>query len=600
MTDTPTRSQVLEALLWKLDGQRLRWQGRGSGPVRIEYSFYEPGQPTPGLGHYPGVQSPTAAQREGITRALEAWEQVANIDFVETNSSQAQLRIAFGDLPGTWLGMTHVTYVGSGVLNKAEVWLDTTYSYMADTTPGTFGHFVALHEIGHVLGLGHPFGHAHALPKQFDHAGYTVMSYDDHPGTGRDAVGLPLAPQTPMLYDMVAAQFLYGPANSSNGDNTYAFTDGLAQIRTIWDSGGIDTIDASGQVLPVVIDLREGAASDIGRRGSGKNWTKVADDNVRIAFGTVIENAKGGAGNDTIIGNAAANRLEGGAGNDVLEGGGGKDTFVFSGRFGTDRIVDIADGEWLEFNGIARSALSFQRSGQDLIIRHGSDKVIVEGFHQIARSLYINGELWSGEDRNGTLLSPSEPSGAQLVGSAGRDTLRGTALNDHLAGLDGNDRLIGLKGDDRLEGGNGNDVLEGGVGEDVLDGGTGNDRLRGGDGNDTLSGGDGDDRLDGGNGDDVFIADPGNDVILGGPGMDLLIVAGRFEDFRIKASGGTYQLMDLNASDGDLGRDTISAVESLRFDDVLVSLTGSRPTVVEGGAAFSGPPVQLDDLLHPA
>jgi serralysin len=600
MTDTPTRSQVLEALLWKLDGQRLRWQGRGSGPVRIEYSFYEPGQPTPELGRYPGVLSPTTAQREGIIRALEAWERVANIDFVETRSSQAQLRIAFGDLPGTWLGMAHVPYVGSGVLKQAEVWLDTTYSYMADTTPGTFGHFVALHEIGHVLGLGHPFGHAHALPEQYDHAGYTVMSYDDHPGTGRDAAGLPLAPQTPMLYDIVAIQFLYGAANSSSGDDTYVFSDGLAQIRTIWDTGGIDTIDASGQILAVMIDLREGAGSDIGRRGTGKNWTKVADDNVRIAFGTVIEHAIGGAGNDTLIGNAAANRLEGGAGNDVLHGGGGKDTFVFSGRFGSDRIVDIEDGEWLQFNGIDRSALAFERSGNDLIIRNGSNQVVIEGFHRLARSLYINGELWTVDESNGTLMSPHDPSVLQVVGSEGDDRLRGTAHNDHLSGLGGNDRLIGLKGDDRLEGGDGNDVLNGDAGDDVLDGGAGNDRLLGGKGNDWLSGGDGHDRLDGGQGDDVFLADPGDDVILGGAGTDLLIVAGRFEDFRIKASGGNYQLLDLNASDGDLGRDMISAVEYLRFDDVLVSLTGSQPTVVEGGAAFSGPPVQLDDLLHPA
>lgn len=39
-----------------------------------------------------------------------------------------------------------------------------------------------------------------------------------------------------------------------------------------------------------------------------------------------IENAVGGSGNDTIIGNAVANKLVGGAGNDTLQGGGADDT----------------------------------------------------------------------------------------------------------------------------------------------------------------------------------------------------------------------------------------------------------------------------------
>ena len=45
-----------------------------------------------------------------------------------------------------------------------------------------------------------------------------------------------------------------------------------------------------------------------------------------IANGVVIENATSGGGNDTLVGNAAANVLNGGAGADRMTGGAGKDT----------------------------------------------------------------------------------------------------------------------------------------------------------------------------------------------------------------------------------------------------------------------------------
>ena len=50
-----------------------------------------------------------------------------------------------------------------------------------------------------------------------------------------------------------------------------------------------------------------------------------------------IDNAIGGSGNDTIIGNEIANVLNGGAGNETITGGGGNDTII--GGSGTDTAV---------------------------------------------------------------------------------------------------------------------------------------------------------------------------------------------------------------------------------------------------------------------
>jgi len=74
-----------------------------------------------------------------------------------------------------------------------------------------------------------------------------------------------------------------------------------------------------------------------------------------------------------------------------------------------------------------------------------------------------------------------------IVGTKGRDVLRGTAKDDVICGKGGNDVLYGLRGNDvlrggagadRLLGGPGNDKLDGGLGRDVLDGGAGADLAR--------------------------------------------------------------------------------------------------------------------------
>ena len=62
---------------------------------------------------------------------------------------------------------------------------------------------------------------------------------------------------------------------------------------------------------------------------------------------SLIENAVGGSGNDTIIGNAANNTLTGGAGNDTLDGvNGTADTAIYSGPSSAYQVSQNADGSW--------------------------------------------------------------------------------------------------------------------------------------------------------------------------------------------------------------------------------------------------------------
>jgi Ca2+-binding RTX toxin-like protein len=159
-----------------------------------------------------------------------------------------------------------------------------------------------------------------------------VMSYTAHPGVD-------VEPSTPMLYDILAIQRLYGANYATRADDTtYVSTPGSLQCLTIWDAGGIDTFDCSQQTAAVTIDLREGSFSSIGLKSDGTR----ANDNIAIAFGVTIENAAGGSGDDWIGGNGAANALSGGAGNDTLDGGVGNDTL--DGGAGSDWIRLTAIG----------------------------------------------------------------------------------------------------------------------------------------------------------------------------------------------------------------------------------------------------------------
>ena len=61
---------------------------------------------------------------------------------------------------------------------------------------------------------------------------------------------------------------------------------------------------------------------------------------------SLIENAVGGSGNDTITGNTANNALTGGAGNDTIDGVSGTDTAVYSGSSANYQVTQNADGSW--------------------------------------------------------------------------------------------------------------------------------------------------------------------------------------------------------------------------------------------------------------
>jgi uncharacterized delta-60 repeat protein len=105
---------------------------------------------------------------------------------------------------------------------------------------------------------------------------------------------------------------------------------------------------------------------------------------------------------------------------------------------------------------------------------------------------------------------------ATVVGTPGRDRLKGTARRDVIAALAGNDSVRGLAGNDLVCAGAGKDLVKAGAGKDLVLGGSGRDRLFGQGGKDRLLGEKGRDTLVGGKGRDVLRGGAGRDVSLQG------------------------------------------------------------------------------------
>jgi Ca2+-binding RTX toxin-like protein len=276
------------------------------------------------------------AQQQSFARqALSYIATVLDVSFAEATNAAAVNTITFAnntqaDSSG-YAGHPSDSFSGSDLfLNKAG---DSGNLTPAD---GDFAALTLIHELGHALGLKHPFGAKDSagtvadppyLTGSEDDTFWTVMSYTDHP----EQYHLTFSP-----LDIAALQYLYGPSPTARtGNDTYTVNQTAANF--VWDGSGTDTLDASSQSAAVSLYLEPGYWGYVGNKAS----TMTSAGQVTVNFGSVIENLLGGSGNDALFGNAFNNSISGGAGNDsitgsagddTIDGGGGVDTISFSGN----------------------------------------------------------------------------------------------------------------------------------------------------------------------------------------------------------------------------------------------------------------------------
>jgi Ca2+-binding RTX toxin-like protein len=534
------------------------------GPTNLSYSFVAPNTSyfvtnySPD-NEYKAIYTLSSDQRGAVINALATWSSVANISFTQTTDDITNVGdLRFGgyslmkDQAAAW------AYIPSNSPKGGDVWIGDP----SDPYPikGTYDYLTFIHEIGHAIGLKHPFSpnalNSTILDPSLDDVRYTVMSYNSN---------YSYLPTTPMVLDILAIQSLYG-ANThyQAGDTVYRWDSNKSVFETIWDSGGTDTIDASNQLSGVSLDLNEGAFSSIGIAFNyyADGTTYAFNSGLAIAFGSQIENATGSTFNDILKGNALNNVLDGGTGADTMSGGAGNDTYY----------VDNAN---------------------DVVIETGTSNTEIDSvFSTVSYNLTFSPNV-----ENLTLLTNGN---LNAYGNASNNTLTGNAGNNILDGGTGADTLIGGAGNDTYIVDNTNDVIietSTQVSEIDTVQASASFTLSANLENLTLTGTDNIYGI-GNTQNNVLIGNTGNNILNGGAGLDTLI-GGKGNDEYILDQSGELSLVQENASEGN---DTLYLNYNATAQDSTVNLgvgnlQNFENVQVLGAGAFNVIGNDLDNVL---
>lgn len=422
-----------------------------------------------------------------------------------------------------------------------------------------------------------------------------------------------------------------GYGSSETVNDVYHYTDEVlfsltgdgGRLELADADGGTDWIDAAPMWKNLMLDLRAGATSTLGGAAF-----------LTIAAGTVIENAVGGDGNDTITGNDADNILAGMRGDDVLTGGAGTDTAWFfglvsdytvvaadgvitvtsiAGGYGVDvlmgfefarfddavlnlltNFVDLvapeisayaAGGETSFVDPTADIVLTFTENvaaGDGVIEVHRADGTLWQSFAMTDPAVTIAGRIVTINPTDllelGTAYYITVGTGAvtDLVGNevAGWGSAADSGFETRPAG----NFIGGTAAANKMTGTSAADVMLGYGGNDSLSGGAGNDTLHGGAGNDTMAGGAGNDN---------FYVDSSRDSVSEGKNAGTDTVHTTLASYTL-GSNVERLVYDGTAKFTGSGNTLANAITGGDGNDALTGLAGND--TLRGGAG--------DDLLR--
>ena len=275
-----------------------------------------------------------------------AGEAGADIVYTLDNADVSDGTLAYAYYPGPEPFTQFEQYPTEG----GDVFMNFSADIIANSSfePGSDGFLTVIHEIGHAMGLKHPFESSPGRPTLDDLDQsvvrdvdwFTMMSYTDQYEDQLERWD----PATPMVLDVLGLQFLYGVNSETNAGNSNLRLESEPFYYTIWDASGEDRADASDQSESWTIFLPDFEATPLMPTLSGfalpseqfnGRLVDSAPTELIWLMGD-IENATGSRFDDWINGNRFDNDLRGGGGNDELEGYQGDD--VIDGNGGRDLV----------------------------------------------------------------------------------------------------------------------------------------------------------------------------------------------------------------------------------------------------------------------
>lgn len=397
------------------------WSSLGS-PASVTFSF-NGSWGAGGTGNFGGALSHlTDADRASVREILDIYSSVANLTFTEQSSGDGDIAIRNEYIAGGVGGYAYLP--GSGI--GGNVTLDSELGAIGSGGAGKFAYYAAIHELGHAMGMYHPFANSPAsaktggIPVGELSSAYSVMAYYDPKNPdilagGGDGQGPSRGQVTGLqIYDIALLQYKYGAnMNYKAGDDVYEWGD-KTEGKAIWDAGGNDTFKVADSITSnSTIDLRD-----------GDHINNIGAAHIKIAYNAEIENAIAGSGHDNVRGNELDNYLYGGHGKDIIHGDNGDDVL-----FGGKDVSDATDDGDLLLGG----------KGADIIFGNGGNDTLIGGDDYT--------DAADGDDI--------------LYGGEGDDAIYGNGGNDEIIGAAGNDSLYGGVGDDTfvVGWGNGADLI---------------------------------------------------------------------------------------------------------------------------------------------
>lgn len=586
-TQPQTGLQHIDALLDNGPG----WNWIAPFRTTLYYTFSIQGADDAAGSLLSGASARLNASQQAATVALLTYvSQITGIAFAATaDATAADLHFAAGNIASastagycqwSWnyssIGQTVTEYTAD-----AFVFLDNVEHASATGAPtvGNGGHELLLHEIGHALGLKHPFADGVTLPDHLDNTSNTLMSYEHLGGPYGEF----------RAFDIAALMFLYGGdglggalGHSSSG----RYLVGTATADTLAGGGGDDVLDGgTGND-----SLQGGAGSDIvvysgvrslytittiagGHQISGPEGTDTLASVERARFSdatvTLGSVASPPTGTLTVVGTPRQGTLLSLASTIADSDGLGTLQHRWQAE-GTGGWADIASATTATFTPLQaqvgqrlRVVGSYTDGGGAAEVVFGTPSVAVANVNDPAiGTVGLAGVAEQGRSLAAAALL-SDDDGLGPFTYEWQSSLGGVTWTP-IAGASGNALALGLAqvGEQvrvvvRYVDGQGSaEAVTSVATAAVLGVVTGND------GDERLTGSAYADRIDAGAGNDRLNGLGGDDRLIGGTGLDTAVFAGARANYVVQAQGRAVR-----ATSGGDGNDELSGIERLAFAD---------------------------------